>query len=128
MRRMHQSVERVGRPVRIGSALLLVALLVQFLLPLAVTRAMAAEPFPDAVPICRGAAAAGPGHSPHKMVHAACLLCQAPAMAWGFVLPTVGSAFIVERRVAEAPWRWMAQAGIGVAPVALRARGPPALA
>jgi hypothetical protein len=122
MRRPHTRFRQV-RPPRFGAALAFVTLLVQLLLPSASALAMG-DPL-GAAPICStGTSHSGGQGGSHKAVHAACPLCQAPSVVWGFV-PPVQTFVTGPQRLVQVVWH---RESIAVAPGAvgsLRARGPP---
>jgi hypothetical protein len=122
MRRSHTRFRQV-RPPRFGAALALVALLVQLLLPSAAALAMD-DPL-GAAPICSTGSAHAGGHGgAHKALHAACPLCQAPSVAWGFV-PPVQTVVMGPRRLVQVVWHHESIVAAPVAIAGFRARGPP---
>lgn len=115
---------------RIGVVLALVALLTQLALPGAAALAMGDDPL-GAAPICT-TTIPGQGSLPAshhgKAVHAACSLCQAPSVAWGFLPPPAASGITGPHQAVPVVWRSEASVGAPGAVACLRARGPPVAA
>jgi hypothetical protein len=128
MRRTLASFRRACPPRRFGAVLALVALLVQLALPGAAALAMGRDAL-GLVPICTGGSSrdAGPT-APHKALHAACPLCQAPSAAWGFLPPPAPAALQGPRRLGRVVWRHEPATGIPATIASSRARGPPGAA
>ena len=128
MRWIFASFQRTRPARRFGAALALVALLVQLALPGAAALAMGDDAL-GRVPICTAANPNGAGPAtPHKAVHAACPLCQAPSVAWGFLPPPAPAALVGPHRLGRVIWRHEAAAGAPAAGAGSRARGPPGAA
>jgi len=125
MRPIPASFSRL-RPARWGAILVLVALLVQGLLPSAAVFALA-DPLRGA-PICAADAHQDGGRGgAHKAAHRACPLCQAPSVAWGF-LPSTESPILSLRLSVRVVWHPETIGAAAVTVARARARGPPAAA
>ncbi len=130
MRRVFASFGRARPRCGIGAVLALVALLTQLALPGAAALAMGADPLGSA-PICSTPAPGQdslPASHHGKAIHAACPLCQAPSVAWGFLPPPAASAIAMPHQVARVVWRSVASVGTPGAVASLRARAPPVAA
>ncbi len=126
MRRVDASFRRNCSRRRFGAVLALVALLVQLALPGAAALAMSDDPLRH-TPICTGAGSSDHGQDPQsrqKALHAACLLCQAPAVATGF-LPPPAPALAAPDRPILAVWRDSVRDLRPGTVGRSRARGPP---
>jgi hypothetical protein len=131
MRPGYANVQGTRRRRLIGAGLALVALLVQLTLPAAAARAMGLDGGYGLWPVCSAAGefegdAAGHGSATQgKVLHAACPLCQAPAMAWGYLPPTQPQTIAASDRRARVVRHHNAARGTASADPALYARGPP---
>lgn len=125
MRRSFASSSRL-HPPRFGAVLALVALLMQLLVPAAAAFAMG-DPL-AAAPICTSDAKHTDGHNgSHKTLHAACPLCQAQSVAWGFVPPV--QVFVAgPQRLVHIVWRHETIVAAPANVAGWRARGPPGAA
>ncbi len=98
-------------------------MLLHLLLPGGMAFAGTADPLASA-PICTTGAHHPASPEQHKVLHAACPLCQGQAVVWGFLPPDTGG--IAGPRLASlVTWSAEVLTATPAARAGLRARGPP---